>query len=155
MKNYQKILVILGPALLLGWTWSILGRAEYNYNHNFGTVAGVSLFPFTLFPLGLVAMYFIFYFLGIKFLKLKSFLAQFLTFSFAYMFLLLVAETVAYYWFDVHNIGTAQYPGLPVCNCLHAPHWMKTIYLTMGPVYFLIIKILELVLVPRLEKKSK
>ena len=43
---------------------------------------------------------------------------------------------MGYYLFNIHNIATSQFPGLPICNCIHAPTWMKIVYFSMGPVYY-------------------
>lgn len=51
--NVNKIIVRVLTAIVLGTTWSILGRREYFYNHNFGSIGGVSLYPLILFSLGL------------------------------------------------------------------------------------------------------
>ncbi len=133
----KKIITLIFLAILFGVGWSIFGRNEYFYNYNFGTIWGVSLFPLFLFPSGLIAAYFIYYLFFEKIFRVKNFWLQFVCFSLMYVFFLLIGETIAYYIFDVRNLGTAQYPGLPICNCLHAPRWMQTIYLIMGPVYFL------------------
>jgi hypothetical protein len=141
--NTKKVINYIGIALFLGGGWAIIGRKEYLYNHDFGTIYGVSLFPLTLFPIGLIAAYVLYYFIFERLLKIKKFWQEFLCFSTMYIVFLLIAETVAYYFFDIHNLGTEQYPGLPICNCLHAPHWMQAVYLLIGPIYFLIVKLLN------------
>jgi hypothetical protein len=32
--------------------------------------------------------------------------------------------------------ATFGYPGLPLCDCIHAPRWVQVTYLSMGPIYF-------------------
>jgi hypothetical protein len=45
--------------------------------------------------------------------------------------------------FNIRNLATAGYPGLPLLNCIHAPYRMKIVYFSMGPVYFLLLTLFK------------
>jgi hypothetical protein len=46
--------------------------------------------------------------------------------------------------FNIQNVATASYPGLPICDCIHAAPWMQFAYFAMGPIYYLLIHSLKL-----------
>ena len=47
-------------------------------------------------------------------------------------------ETFAYHVLEIRDTMTASYPGLPFCDCIHAPRWMQLVYFLLGPVYFMV-----------------
>ena len=128
--------------------WTFLGRAEYGYNQAFIVVGGVNLFSLFAWAAGLFSAYLLFSHEEEVF-RLRGFARQLGLFVLVYWPLLLFAETVAYHVFDIHNLASAAYPGLPVCDCLHAPRWMQALYFAMGPAFFAICWSL------RLENRSK
>ncbi len=94
--------------------------------------------PLFAWTLGLFALYVI-YSYNRKALKLKGFFKSFFLFVMVYWVLLLVMETIAFHWIGIKNIATGRYDGLPVCNCIHAPIFMKVAYFSLGIIYFFII----------------
>ena len=128
--------------------WAYLGRGEYGYNHSYLVVGGVNLFPLFGWAAGLFAAYLLFSHEEHVF-RLKGFARQLGLFVAIYWPLLVLAETVAYHVFDIHNVAAAAYPGLPLCDCLHAPVWMQALYFAMGPIYFAICWSLRLERKPR------
>ncbi len=128
--------------------WAFLGRSEYGYNHPFLVVDGVNLFSLFGWAAGLFASYLLFSHEEHVF-RLKGFARQLGLFLVIYWPLLVLAETVAYHVFDIHNLASAAYVGLPICDCLHAPRWMQALYFAMGPMFFAICWSL------RLENRSK
>lgn len=130
-------------AFVLILFWLILARNYYQYNHNFWAVYNVSIFTLASASIGLFVLYIIYSWIKFKF-NLQGFLINFLVFLGISWVILIFLETVGYHIFNIHNLKTAQYPGLPFCDCIHAPHWMQIVYFLMAPVYFLICKILKL-----------
>ena len=121
--------------------WSYFARDQYGYNHDIATLYGINTFPLFAWASGLLINH-IFY---LNFERLNIFrrirkvlVARVALFAVFYMTLLLSIETIAYYLFDIHNKTSLEYAGLPICNCLHAPSWMQTYYLVIGPIFFLI-----------------
>ncbi len=117
--------------------WAFLGRSEYGYNQPFLAVGGISLFALFGWAAGLFASYLLFSHEEHIFHR-KGFLRQLGLFVAIYWPLLIVAETVAYHVFDIHNLAASAYVGLPLCDCLHAPRWMQALYFAMGPMFFAI-----------------
>ena len=60
----------------------------------------------------------------------------------SYAVAVVIAETVGYHLLGIHNIGTSQYVGLPLCDCLHAPIWMQIGYFSLGPLHWLLVKMI-------------
>ena len=60
-----------------------------------------------------------------------------------FWFGLLGIETISYHILEIRNLATANYKGLPICNCVHAPLWMQISYFIIGPLYFLVLNILN------------
>ncbi len=121
----------------VAFMWMLFAREQYSYNREFLDLWGINLFAFFAWASGLFAINTIFshwkkalhpYGRGVEFLAFLAF----------YWSLLIFAETLFYHSFGFHNLGTAQYPGLPICDCLHAPLWMQVSYFLIGPFYFLL-----------------
>lgn len=139
---------LVGTGVAIGWM--LIGKNEYGYNQDFAGFAGFNFFPLFAWASGLFIAYIIYRWVKeqIKFKKC-DFLWNFLLFTALYWPMLIFGETVGYHVFNVHNLATAQYAGLPFCDCLHAAPWMKVAYFTLGPVFFTACYIL------RLEKQLK
>lgn len=134
--KYRKILGRpLVIALLIGIVWSVLAKNEYGYSTNNVTVLGINLYPVLGWTVGLSVGYILFL-SAQKVLSPKSWWAELLIFNAIYLPLLIVVETVAYHTFGVVNSATAEFAGLPICNCMHAPLWMQASYLLLGSIYF-------------------
>ena len=134
--------------------WAFLGRSEYGYNQPFLVVDGINLFALFGWAAGLFASYLLFSHEEHVF-RLKGFARQLGLFVAIYWPLLIAAETVAYHVFDIHNLAARAYPGLPLCDCLHAPRWMQALYFAMGPAFFAICWSLRLERPSRRGKKSR
>jgi len=128
--------------------WAFLGRNEYGYNHPFLVVAGINAFPLFGWAAGLFATYLLFSHEEHIF-RLKGFVRQIGLFLAIYWPLLVLAESLAYHVFNIHNLAASSYVGLPICDCLHAPRWMQALYFAMGPMFFAVCWSL------RLERKRK
>ncbi|MCK5107944.1 MAG: hypothetical protein KAQ83_04420 [Nanoarchaeota archaeon] len=137
INNKLNYFLGLWLAFLVSLIWNILARSQYNYNQNFFSFFGINLFPLVTWTIGLFALMII-YQIWIKKLKLKKFILNLLIVILIYSILLIFLETLFYHVFNVHNLQTAIYPGLPVCNCLHAPGWMQLSYFLIGPIYFVL-----------------
>ncbi|MFA6992197.1 MAG: hypothetical protein WC269_02860 [Candidatus Gracilibacteria bacterium] len=131
----MKKLKLLGLAFLFALAWLLVGGDQYGYNHNFGEILGLNLFPLICWGFGLFAMFLIYEFAE-KYIKPKRLAVKLALFAGIYWPLLVVAETVGYYTFNIQNVATAMYEGLPICDCMHAPWWMQIAYFLIGPFYF-------------------
>ncbi len=56
---------------------------------------------------------------------------------------LISVETIAYHLFGMQNLTAAAYPGIPICNCMHAQPWMQLSYFLLGPIYFIALKVFK------------
>jgi len=115
--------------------WSFYAKNEYLYNQNVSTFYGMSLYPIFAWASGLLIIQIIYLYVEPNFVK-NSYFKKFILFSILYSFLLITVETVAYHIFNVKNVHALKYDGLPICNCLHAPHWMQMSYFLIGPLFF-------------------
>ena len=119
-------------ASVIGLIWTFLARSQYGYNQDMYVVLGLNFFPLFGWPLGLFASYLIYEKMNHK--------RKALIFVVLYCCVLIFLETTAYHIFNIKNVATAQYDGLPICDCLHAPGWMQLTYFLMGPVYIFVTK---------------
>lgn len=133
----QDLFLHFAVASVLAAVWAFLGRAEYGYNQPFVVVAGINAFALFGWAAGLFACYLLFSHEE-RLHRLRGFWRQFGLFLAIYWPLLIAAETLSYHVFDIRNLAAAAYPGLPVCDCIHAPPWMQALYFGMGPAYFVI-----------------
>ena len=144
--NIQKTLLSQGPyfvlACLVASVWLFFSKDLYSYNQHFPTWGGINLFPLIVWLTSLFLFYFLYIVLENRFLdKLnpeQSFTRRFIFYAFIYWIFLLAVETFGYHVLNIHNLGTGQYSGLPICNCIHAPVWMQVSYFMMGPIYFML-----------------
>jgi len=129
-------------AIILSFTWVMIAKDYYYYNHNFVSIMGMNLFPLVGWATGLFILYIAFIAYN-PYYENTSFLTRIILFTIFYWFVLIGAEFVGYHLLNIKNLATASYMGFPMCDCLHAPTWMKTAYLSMGPLFFLICSIVN------------
>lgn len=124
-------------ASLVALVWMLIAKGEYGYNRDFLIVFDINLYPLFAWAIGLLGAYVIYSHYE-HILKEQGFLRQFLLFVAFYWPLLISVEAIAYHIFNIRNLATAAYSGLPICNCIHAPRWMQAAYFAMGPIFFAI-----------------
>jgi len=130
-------------SFLVIFFWLAMVKDWYYYNHRFFEIYGINLLPLTFGTIGLFFIYLVYAFV-LSGLKESNPIKQFIIFIAIAWVILIAAETIGYYLFDIHNLKTANYPGLPICNCIHAPAWMKLGYFLIGPIYIFICHLLKL-----------
>jgi hypothetical protein len=142
IANNKKNLGFMGVSSLLSLFWMLIAKKQYGYNTRMQTILGINLFPLFAWAIGLFLSYLIYRKINDR-LNQNSFLGKFLVYSIPYWILLISAETIAYHLFNLHNLATAGYAGIPLCDCLHAPLAMQISYFLLGPAYFLLTVVLE------------
>lgn len=130
-------------SFLVALGWMLFSNSQYGYNLDIASLAGINLYPLFAWSTGLFAVYLV-YSHWEETLKNKTHLNKFLLFTLIYVFLLITVETLAYHVFGIVNLTTGTYPGLPICDCIHAPRWMQISYFLLGPIYFTICEFLKL-----------
>lgn len=143
MKLIKNNVIYLSLAFLISFVWVLFSKDYYSYNHNFWVIWQIDLFPLIMWGIGLFIIYKVYLFLCGKF-KLSSKWEKIIFFLLFYWFVLVMAETIGYHFFNVHNMPTANYSGLPICQCMHAPAWMKVSYFLLGPIYYFICEVYKL-----------
>jgi len=133
-KSFLPVFLI---ATIQAFVWILIGNKQYGYNQEVMIIFGLNIFPFLLWSTGLFLVYLYSSHIS-NWLNLKSFTKQFIVYIIMFWFVLIIIETLAYHVFLIRNAATGMYPGLPICECIHAPVWMQIVYLTMGPINFLI-----------------
>lgn len=112
-------------------------KTEYKYNREMLLVGGYTIYPLFAWALGLFAAVLVFSNLTAAF-PAQTLASRLTLFAIMYWIFLLSFETAAYHLFNFRDMATAGYPGLPILDCIHAPGWMKAVYLLNGPLYFLL-----------------
>lgn len=126
-----KALVHLFLATIMAVIWVQFAKEYYGYKFDYLRIFGMNTLPLmawtlTLFGLGEMCNY----------LKFNRKIFSYLIFVPSFWILLILFETVAYHVLEIRNTMTGNYIGLPFCNCLHAPTWMKVVYFSMGPLFY-------------------
>ncbi|MFH1533469.1 MAG: hypothetical protein ABID64_00885 [Nitrospirota bacterium] len=122
-------------ASVLSVAWVYIASNQYGYNSEMLKIFGLNTYP--LFAWAIVLFIFVnLYFFLENVLEFSGKIKKILLFMGLYWSLLILGETIWYHVFDIQNVATAMYSGLPICDCLHAPLWMQVSYFAMGPVYF-------------------
>jgi len=123
--------------------WIFIAKDQYGYNLGTLNVLGIHLLPLFTAAAGLFAVYLLYshweYILG-----RQSFFKKMLLFVAFYWTILISFETIVYHVFNIKNLSTVMYAGLPICDCIHAPRWMQISYLSLGPIYFSICELIGL-----------
>ena len=136
--HHNLLVAVLAFAVAATWTYAT--RQMYDYNLAFATVFGVSVFPVIAWTIALTLGYTLitafFKHVGIRPIPL-----QFLIMCVVYVATVVIVETIGYHVVGIQNLGTSQYVGLPLCDCLHAPRWMQFGYFALGPLHWILVKI--------------
>jgi hypothetical protein len=139
--NRKKAFYHLMVASIVAIVWMLIAKDQYSYNKDMLNIGGIVIFPLFAWALGLFGAYLIYSHWEEKF---DNTFHKFLFFVALYWPILLLFDGVAYHIFNIKNIATAAYSGLKICDCIHAPFWMQTSYLALGPIYFATCKLLKL-----------
>ena len=140
-EKITPIITIFLSAFVISLTWSYFARDMYSYNMDFPVIFGINSYPLICWTLALTAGCLLVNYL-LKQLHITRFTLRLLGTIGFYFVAVVIAETVGYHVFGVKDTSTAQYPGLPLCDCLHAPGWMQFAYFALGPLHWVVTQIL-------------
>ncbi len=140
LTKRKEYLYEFGVASAFALIWISVARDFYQYKNALVTVVGLPIFPLFAWACGLFASFLLCEH-AVRLLKVKMFIAKLGIFYLIYIIPLVLIESVGYHYFGIQL--TTNYPGLPLCNCIHAPLWFQMVYLLMGPVYFTVCYWLE------------
>jgi|TARA_B100001971_G_C18205316_1_gene547206 hypothetical protein len=140
-------------ASVIALVWMLIANNQYGYNREMMIIFGLNSFPLFAWAAGLFAAYLI-YSHWEHILKEQGWLKKMLLFVAFYWPILISLETIAYHLFNIKNLSTAMYAGLPICDCIHAPGWMQASYLALGPIYFGVCELIGLENPHHVKKKS-
>lgn len=143
LKNTTRnLLPVILVAFLMATIWVFFTRAMYDYNMGFREVWGLNIFPLLAWTGGLTLGYILIERTSKKLKLSRQSPYRLVTAVLLYAVAVLIIETVGYHVFGVQNIGTSQYAGIPLCDCLHAPPWMQFGYFLLGPLHWLVLRTL-------------
>jgi hypothetical protein len=128
----------LAISTCIAFIWVFIARDNYGYNYNYMTLAGMNLLPVMAWALGMTGALEIF-----SNFIIRRKMIRFLTFSLAFGVLLIIVETYAFHIINIRDIASGNSVGLPFCNCIHAPWWMRIVYFSMAPGYYAITSIVD------------
>ncbi len=116
---------------LIAFCWVFLAQDNYGYNHAYIVVSGMNILPILAWSLGLIGVSEIF-----NHFRTKRRLVNFMLFIPLFWILLVLIETYAFHVIEIRDTMSGNTIGLPFCNCIHAPWWMRIVYFTLGPAYY-------------------
>lgn len=128
-----NLIISFGVSLI----WMLIAKDEYFYNIKMMVLWEINLFPLFAWSAGLFASYLL-YSHAKKIIRDPSIIKKFVLYLAFYWPLLILVEAISYHLFNIQNLASAMYSGLPICECIHAKVWMQIAYLLMGPAYFFI-----------------
>jgi hypothetical protein len=118
-------------ATLVAIVWLNYAKEYYGYSYAYHKILGMNLLPLMAWTLSLFGLSEVF-----NYLTLSKKRYRFLLFIPVFWIFLITFETIAYHVLEIRNTTTGSFVGLPYCNCIHAPTWMKVVYFSMGPAYY-------------------
>jgi hypothetical protein len=133
-KTLLKYLLL---STIISLVWIVIAGKIYDYENGFLTIGIISIFPLFAWANGLYLLKHISTYLDIDNIKKTTII------TISYIILLLIIETIAYHLFHMRNVATAHYPGIPICNCIHAPLFMQIVYILLGPIYYALTLLLD------------
>jgi hypothetical protein len=123
-------------SFLLSLLWNVIAADMYGYNREFVVFLGINLYPLLSWAVGLFALCLIYDLISVKYPRTN---AKIWLSIISYWIILVFFEYFFYNVLGIHNEATASYPGLPLCNCMHAPIWMQAAYFLMGVILVLML----------------
>lgn len=129
-KRYFTVIHLI-LSTIIAVTWVYIARGNYGYNHTYFTIAGMNILPLLAWSLGLIGVSEIF-----NHFRTKRQLVNFILFIPVFWILLVVIETYAFHVIEIRDTMSGSSLGLPFCNCIHAPVWMRIVYFALGPAYY-------------------
>jgi len=129
-KRYNTISHLL-ISTTIAICWVFIAKNNYGYNHAYLSIAGMNLLPLMAWSLGLIGVSEIF-----NHFSFRKKIFNFLAFIPIFWILLILIEIYAFHVIEIRDIMSGNSIGLPFCNCIHAPWWMRAVYFTMGPAYY-------------------
>ena len=133
MRRFEAVSHLL-LATVVSMIWVHYAKDYYAYQQDFVKIFGMNSIPLMAWSLTLYGLYQVCN--NYKFVRP---IYNFLLFVLVFLFFGILFETVAYHLLNIRNTMTANFPGLPICDCVHAPRWMQMIYFSLGPMYYFVI----------------
>jgi hypothetical protein len=118
---------------LIAFLWVYYARDNYGYNYSYFSVAGMNLLPVAAWSMGLLFVSEI-----LNHFALERIVVRLVIFTLLFWCALIFIETYAFHVIGIRNVSTGSSSGLPFCNCIHAPEWMRIVYFSIGPGYYLL-----------------
>jgi hypothetical protein len=129
-RRYNSFLhFILSTCIAFLWVW--FARENYGYNYSYFSLAGMNLLPVAAWSMGLLGVSEI-----LNHFDVGRMMIRMVIYTLIFWVSLIFIETYAFHVIGIRNISTGNSNGLPFCNCIHAPWWMRIVYFSMGPVYY-------------------
>lgn len=136
IKFKRNSIKYLGLSTAISIIWVIIAQKYYIYTPDMVEFFGLDVYPLLAWSLGLFSLRELY-----DHIRPKNTLKSLIIITLTYIIVLIILETLAYHVAGFKNPG--PYPGLPICDCIHAPVFMQIFYLTIGPVYYLITLLLD------------
>lgn len=135
----KKIIKPFIIAFFVAFIWAVAMGDYYQYKKDTLQIFNINPYPLLTITLGLSVSYLLYLALPKNFKN--NILKKLFFFFISFVLLMLTFETVAYHLFGIQL--NADYPGLPICNCLHGPVHVKIGYFSFGLIYFALLAIFD------------
>lgn len=129
-RRYISLLHLL-LSTIIAIAWVYIAQGNYGYNHKYMIIAGMNTLPVLAWSLGLIGVSEIF-----NHFRTRRKILNFILFIPVFWILLILIETYAFHVIVIRDTMSGNSFGLPFCNCIHAPWWMRIVYFTLGPAYY-------------------
>jgi len=142
--NKYYNLISLFFVFLISFSCAAFANDIYFYSFSYDFLGLFNVYTFLAFGLGLFYTYNVFYIM-LKFFKINfnSIRIELCLYTIFYISLLLFGEWYFYHIVGVQNLVTSNYDPLGFCNCFHGPVSMFLLYISFGPLYFMLNKTMD------------
>lgn len=136
IKFKVKSIEYLGLSTIISLVWVYFAKDYYTYYPDMTTLLGLDIYPLLAWSLGLFALRELY-----DYFKPKKQLKATILVIILYLIVLFIFEIISYHLLGFKNPN--DYPGLPICNCIHGPKTVQIYYITIGPIYYLLTLLLD------------
>jgi hypothetical protein len=124
-------------SLVFALLWVLIIDEGYYYSSGGLEFLGINVYVFLSWIVWLFVMQLLFFYMEDAFFNRFPGWLKIITFIIIYWIFIITAETLSFHVFNFRNAGGQGYPGLPLCDCIHAARIVQAAYIIIGPAYIL------------------
>lgn len=128
-------------AFIVAFIWVSFAKDNYHYGKDFIEICGICPYPVFVWGMGLFSISLLLS--NFKTSIKTSLIIRLVLYTSLCTVCLIITEYSAYHFFNFRNQATSNYSAIPLINCIHGPGWMQVMYFLLGPIYSILLHIVQ------------